>query len=149
MDQIKEKHAKIVEEMEKDSKEKDSEIVRLQTENCELKSLPGISLLIILSYLLAPVYRLTGTISLSCINLIKRIFEPIIGFYLFIFNTSADWSETVCYFIEYNAIKLRWKLTEIREEKKERQSPKPKVAPQTKENSKVQKRKRAKRYGKS
>jgi len=122
MELIKENHANLFKSLRQDAEEKECVIARLQAENNELKSLPGISLLQTILYLCKLPALALSYILYSPLVMYNKVWK----FYSCIFHRSADWAEAMCFFIELSAIKLRWKLRECMKSRKPVLSPPPK-----------------------
>jgi len=122
MELIKENHANLFKSLRKEAEDKESVIERLQAENNELKSLPGISLLQTILYLCKLPALALSYILYSPLVMYNKVWK----FYSCIFHRSADWAEAMCFFIEFSAIKLRWKLRECMKSRKPVLSPPPK-----------------------
>jgi len=121
MDSIKATHAIVVQELQEEVRNKDQHISRLQDENNRLKSLPGLYILQLLLYLTFVPRKL-----FECVTYIpKSVFWRVYGFYSSVFICSADCSESVCFFLELQAIKLRFWVSD-RLFKKDKKSPPPK-----------------------
>merc|ERR1719186_1203304 len=106
------------EELQEEVRNKDHHISRLQDENNRLKSLPGLYILQLLLYLTFVPRKL-----FECVTHIPTsVFWRVYGFYSSVFICSADCSESVCFFLELQAIKLRFWVSD-RLFKKDKKSP--------------------------
>jgi len=110
MDLIKDNNNK---SLKTEAEEKVNEIDRLQAENESLRNLPGIDLLQFLLYLCVLIKSILSMPAKVAHGVISVLFSPLalfVGFYKWIFYSSANLAETGCYFIEYSAIKLRMRI---------------------------------------